>query len=334
MCLTTYENVINDHAFFLSTQWHAIVVDEAQRIKNNNSILYQNIAQLQSRFRILLSGAPIQNTLDELYAMLSMLMPNVFTSQEEFVSRYSALSTRTRAARDVQVSTARRLQSVMKPFFLRRVKDDVLTDLPPKTSYIIYADLTDKQRDLYRGILSKTLSREQVNASFNNIVIQLRKCALHPYLFDGVEPEPFVEGDHLYNVSGKMAILDALLSDLQSKNKRVLLFTQITRMLDILQDYCTYRGYSYERLDGSVRGEERYEALSRFSSEEAFVFLLSTRAGGVGLNLVAADTVIFLDSDWNPTVDMQVMQCVCIVMIRLRIACTALVRRTLLQLFG
>uniref|UniRef100_A0A2K6R412 Chromodomain helicase DNA binding protein 1 like n=1 Tax=Rhinopithecus roxellana TaxID=61622 RepID=A0A2K6R412_RHIRO len=138
-----------------------------------------------------------------------------------------------------------------------------------------------------------------------NILSQLRKCVDHPYLFDGVEPEPFEVGDHLIEASGKLHLLDKLLAFLYSGGHRVLLFSQMTQMLDILQDYMDYRGYSYERVDGSVRGEERHLAIKNFGQQPIFVFLLSTRAGGVGMNLTAADTVIFVDSDFNPQNDLQ-----------------------------
>lgn len=138
-----------------------------------------------------------------------------------------------------------------------------------------------------------------------NVLTQLRKCVDHPYLFDGVEPEPFEVGEHLIEASGKLHLLDRLLAFLYSGGHRVLLFSQMTHMLDILQDYMDYRGYSYERVDGSVRGEERHLAIKNFGKQPIFVFLLSTRAGGVGMNLTAADTVIFVDSDFNPQNDLQ-----------------------------
>ncbi|KDP28847.1 hypothetical protein JCGZ_14618 [Jatropha curcas] len=155
--------------------------------------------------------------------------------------------------------------------------------------------------------------------SLQNIVIQLRKACSHPYLFPGIEPEPFEEGEHLGQASGKLIILDQLLQKLHDSGHRVLLFAQMTHTLDILQDFLELRNYSYERLDGSIRAEERFAAIRSFSGQlgklnseidenSAFVFLISTRAGGVGLTLVAADTVIFYEQDWNPQVDKQALQ--------------------------
>ncbi|XP_030680583.1 chromodomain-helicase-DNA-binding protein 1-like isoform X3 [Nomascus leucogenys] len=165
------------------------------------------------------------------------------------------------------------------------------------------------QKKYYKAILMKDLDAFEnemaKKVKLQNILSQLRKCVDHPYLFDGVEPEPFEVGDHLIEASGKLHLLDKLLAFLYSGGHRVLLFSQMTQMLDILQDYMDYRGYSYERVDGSVRGEERHLAIKNFGQQPIFVFLLSTRAGGVGMNLTAADTVIFVDSDFNPQNDLQ-----------------------------
>ncbi|XP_060249021.1 chromodomain-helicase-DNA-binding protein 1-like isoform X3 [Meriones unguiculatus] len=165
------------------------------------------------------------------------------------------------------------------------------------------------QKKYYKAILMKDLDAFEnemaKKVKLQNILVQLRKCVDHPYLFDGVEPEPFEIGEHLIEASGKLHLLDRLLAFLYSGGHRVLLFSQMTHMLDILQDYMDYRGYSYERVDGSVRGEERHLAIKNFGKQPIFVFLLSTRAGGVGMNLTAADTVIFVDSDFNPQNDLQ-----------------------------
>ncbi|XP_063275976.1 chromodomain-helicase-DNA-binding protein 1-like isoform X2 [Prinia subflava] len=165
------------------------------------------------------------------------------------------------------------------------------------------------QKKYYKAILTKDLDAFENETgrkvTLQNVLIQLRKCVVHPYLFNGVEPEPFEIGDHIVEASGKMCLLDKLLSFLYAGGHRVLLFSQMTQLLDILQDYMDYRGYSYERLDGSVRGEERHLAIKNFGQQPIFIFLLSTRAGGVGMNLTAADTVIFTDSDFNPQNDLQ-----------------------------
>uniref|UniRef100_A0A8C4GPP0 Chromodomain-helicase-DNA-binding protein 1-like n=1 Tax=Dicentrarchus labrax TaxID=13489 RepID=A0A8C4GPP0_DICLA len=298
--LTTYELCLKDASFLRRWKWKVLVVDEAHRLKNQNSLLHFFIIPTISivGFKVLLTGTPIQNNLQELYSLLSFIQPSIFTEDEtdDFVNSYS------------NVQTAE-LQSILEPFLLRRVKSEVAVDLPKKTELVVYHGMSALQKRYYKAFLMKDLEafgNEQGNKNrLLNILMNLRKCVDHPYLFDGVEPEPFEMGQHLVEASGKLCLLDSMLTYLHKGGHRILLFSQMTRMLDILQDYMEYRGYSYERLDGSVRGEERNLAVKNFSSKDIFVFLLSTKAGGVGLNLTAADTVIFMDSDFNPQNDLQ-----------------------------
>jgi len=163
------------------------------------------------------------------------------------------------------------------------VKAEVATELPKKTEVVIYHGMSALQKKYYKAILMKDLDAFEnemaKKVKLQNVLSQLRKCVDHPYLFDGVEPEPFEIGDHLIEASGKLHLLDKLLAFLYSRGHRVLLFSQMTQMLDILQDYMDYRGYSYERVDGSVRGEERHLAIKNFGQQPVFIFLLSTRAG-------------------------------------------------------
>nr|XP_054103519.1 chromodomain-helicase-DNA-binding protein 1-like isoform X3 [Callithrix jacchus] len=249
--LTTYEICLKDASFLKLFPWSVLVVDEAHRLKNQSSLLHKTLSEFSVVFSLLLTGTPIQNSLQELYSLLSFVEPDLFSKEEvgDFVRRY---------------------QDIEK----------------------------ESESDAFENETGKKVKLQ-------NILSQLRKCVDHPYLFDGVEPEPFEVGDHLIEASGKLHLLDKLLAFLYSRGHRVLLFSQMTQMLDILQDYMDYRGYSYERVDGSVRGEERHLAIKNFGQQPIFVFLLSTRAGGVGMNLTAADTVIFVDSDFNPQNDLQ-----------------------------
>ncbi|KAK7888766.1 hypothetical protein WMY93_024326 [Mugilogobius chulae] len=301
--LTTYEMCLRDSSFLKKWHWEALVVDEAHRLKNQNSLLHQTLTELSLGFRVLLTGTPIQNNLHELYSLLHFIQPSIFTvdDSESFISRYDDVQNRPELAAE--------LQSLLEPFLLRRVKSEVALDLPKKTELLVYHGITALQKKYYKAILMKDLeafeNEQGTKTRLLNILMQLRKCVLHPYLFDGVEPEPFVMGEHLVKASGKFCLLDSMLSHLHKEGHRVLLFSQMTRTLDILQDYMEYRGYSYERLDGSVRGEERNLAVKNFSTNDIFVFLLSTKAGGVGMNLTAADTVIFMDTDFNPQNDLQ-----------------------------
>ena len=140
--------------------------------------------------------------------------------------------------------------------------------------------------------------------------MQLRKCCNHPYLFEGAEPgPPYTTDEHLVYNAGKMKVLDKLLQRMQSQDSRVLIFSQMSRLLDILEDYCVFRGYKYCRIDGSTAHEDRIAAIDEYNKpgSEKFVFLLTTRAGGLGINLTTADIVVLYDSDWNPQADLQAM---------------------------
>uniref|UniRef100_A0A803V8H5 Chromodomain-helicase-DNA-binding protein 1-like n=1 Tax=Ficedula albicollis TaxID=59894 RepID=A0A803V8H5_FICAL len=301
--LTTYEICLKDAAFLKSFSWAALVVDEAHRLKNQNSLLYKTLSEFSIGFSLLLTGTPVQNSLQELYSLLSLIEPDIFPREQvkEFVEYYQVI--------EKESEPAKELHSLLQPFLLRRVKSEVAAELPKKVEVVLYHGMSALQKKYYKAILTKDLDAFENETgrkvTLQNVLIQLRKCVAHPYLFNGVEPEPFEIGDHIVEASGKMCLLDKLLSFLYAGGHRVLLFSQMTQLLDILQDYMDYRGYSYERLDGSVRGEERHLAIKNFGQQPIFIFLLSTRAGGVGMNLTAADTVIFTDSDFNPQNDMQ-----------------------------
>ncbi|NXU32504.1 CHD1L protein, partial [Thalassarche chlororhynchos] len=301
--LTTYEICLKDAAFLKFFNWAALVVDEAHRLKNQSSLLYKTLSEFSVGFSLLLTGTPIQNSLQELYSLLSLIEPDIFPREQvkEFVEYYQAI--------EKESEPAKELHNLLQPFLLRRVKSEVAAELPKKVEVVLYHGMSALQRKYYKAILTKDLdafeSETGRKVTLQNVLIQLRKCVAHPYLLNGVEPEPFEIGDHIVEASGKLCLLDKLLSFLYAGGHRVLLFSQMTQLLDILQDYMDYRGYSYERLDGSVRGEERHLAIKNFGQQPIFIFLLSTRAGGVGMNLTAADTVIFTDSDFNPQNDLQ-----------------------------
>ncbi|KAL5718919.1 DNA helicase [Ranunculus cassubicifolius] len=332
--LTTYDIVLMDQDFLSQIPWHYAVIDEAQRLKNPSSVLY---SVLQDRFiiprRLLMTGTPIQNNLSELWALMHFCMPKVFGSLNQFLSTFKEAGESTSDQNDTKVKEQlKMLKYVLGAFMLRRTKSMLVEAgtlvLPPLTEITVMAPLVSLQKKVYLSILRKELpkllafsSGSSNHQSLQNIVMQLRKACSHPYLFPGIEPEPFEEGEHLVQASGKLIILDQLLQKLRATGHRVLLFAQMTHTLDILQDFMELRKYTYERLDGSVRAEERFAAIRSFSRQsvkrvsdsepnqnDAFVFMISTRAGGVGLNLVSADTVIFYEQDWNPQVDKQALQ--------------------------
>ncbi|KFQ25461.1 Chromodomain-helicase-DNA-binding protein 1-like, partial [Merops nubicus] len=286
--LTTYEICLKDATFLKSFNWAALVVDEAHRLKNQSSLLHRTLSEFSVGFTLLLTGTPIQNSLQELYSLLSLIEPDIFPREQvkEFVEYYQAI--------EKESEPAKELHNLLQPFLLRRVKSEVAAELPKKVEVVLYHGMSALQKKYYKAILMKDLDAFENETgrkvTLQNVLIQLRKCVAHPYLFNGVEPEPFEIGDHIVEASGKLCLLDKLLSFLYAGGHRVLLFSQMTQLLDILQDYMDYRGYSYERLDGSVRGEERHLAIKNC---------------GVGMNLTAADTVIFTDSDFNPQNDLQ-----------------------------
>lgn len=334
LLLTTYDIALMDQHFLSQIPWHYAIIDEAQRLKNPSSVLY-NV--LKERFvmprRLLMTGTPIQNNLTELWALMHFCMPSIFGTLEQFLSTFKEDGHPSSGEKVAEVKDQfRTLKYILGAFMLRRMKSKLIECgtlvLPPLTEITVMAPLVSLQKKVYMSILRKELpkllafsSGPSGHQSLQNIVIQLRKACSHPYLFPGIEPEPYEEGEHLVQASGKLIILDQLLQKLYNSGHRVLLFAQMTHTLDILQDFMELRKYSYERLDGSVRAEERFSAIRSFSRQivegslnsqdvqsSAFVFMISTRAGGVGLNLVAADTVIFYEQDWNPQVDKQALQ--------------------------
>ena len=195
---------------------------------------------------------------------------------------------------------------------LRRLKVDVEKSLPPKHETILFTGMSSLQKKVYRDILMRDIDTLQGKGTGRtallNIVMQLRKCAGHPYLFPGIEDRSLPPlAEHLVENSGKMVLLDKLLKRLKQKGHRVLLFTQMTRLLDIIEDYLVMRQFKYCRIDGNTPYEVREESIDAYNADdsEKFLFLLSTRAGGLGINLQTADVVILFDSDWNPQADLQ-----------------------------
>jgi hypothetical protein len=263
--------------------------------------------------KILLTGTPLQNSIDELWALLNFLEPNRFESHKEFIDSYGNMS----SAADVE-----KLQGLLKPLMLRRLKQDVEKAIPIKEETIVEVELTTTQKKWYRSILEKNFTwlkqgTKQKNVpNLINTMIELRKCCIHPWLLKGAEEQILEElnahtaesqARALVQSSGKMVLIDKLLKKLKHGGHKVLIFSQMTKCLDLIQDYLRYQAWGYERIDGNVRSEQRQAAIDRFSADnsDSFVFLLCTRAGGVGINLTAADTCIIFDSDWNPQNDLQ-----------------------------
>ncbi|ODA83360.1 hypothetical protein RJ55_01873 [Drechmeria coniospora] len=310
VCITSYEMILREKAHLKKFAWEYIIIDEAHRIKNEESSLSQVIRLFSSRNRLLITGTPLQNNLHELWALLNFLLPDVFGDSEAFDQWFSGQD------RD-QDTVVQQLHRVLRPFLLRRVKSDVEKSLLPKKEVNLYLGMSDMQVKWYKKILEKDIDavngaggKRESKTRLLNIVMQLRKCCNHPYLFEGAEPgPPYTTDEHLVFNAGKMVVLDKLLARMQKQGSRVLIFSQMSRLLDILEDYCVFRQYNYCRIDGGTAHEDRIAAIDEYNKpgSEKFVFLLTTRAGGLGINLTTADIVVLYDSDWNPQADLQAM---------------------------
>ncbi|KAI0974027.1 chromatin-remodeling complex ATPase-like protein [Xylaria arbuscula] len=310
VCITSYEMVLREKSHLKKFAWEYIIIDEAHRIKNEESSLAQVIRLFNSRNRLLITGTPLQNNLHELWALLNFLLPDVFGDAEAFDQWFSGQD-------QDQEKVVEQLHKVLRPFLLRRVKADVEKSLLPKKEVNLYIGMSDMQVKWYQKILEKDIDavngaggKRESKTRLLNIVMQLRKCCNHPYLFEGAEPgPPYTTDEHLVFNSGKMALLDRLLKKMQQQGSRVLIFSQMSRLLDILEDYCVFREFKYCRIDGGTAHEDRIAAIDDYNKEgsEKFIFLLTTRAGGLGINLTSADIVVLYDSDWNPQADLQAM---------------------------
>ncbi|KAH6769875.1 SNF2/Brahma-type chromatin-remodeling protein CHR12 [Perilla frutescens var. hirtella] len=311
--ITHYDLIIRDKAFLKKIHWHYLVVDEGHRLKNYDCVLARTLVQgYRIRRRLLLTGTPIQNSLQELWSLLNFLLPNIFNSVENFEEWFNAPfadKCDVSLTEEEKFLVIRRLHHVIRPFILRRKKDEVEKFLPSKVQVILKCDLSAWQKVYYQQVtemgrvgLSHGSGRSK---SLQNLTMQLRKCCNHPYLFLG---DYFMQrSEDIVRSSGKFELLDRLLPKLHRAGHRVLLFSQMTKLMTILGDYLMLKGYQFLRLDGTTSTGDRGELLKQFNAPDSpyFIFLLSTRAGGLGLNLQTADTVIIFDSDWNPQMDQQ-----------------------------
>uniref|UniRef100_A0AAR2IY05 DNA helicase n=1 Tax=Pygocentrus nattereri TaxID=42514 RepID=A0AAR2IY05_PYGNA len=306
--LTSYELVTIDQTALKSIDWACLVVDEAHRLKNNHSY-FRRLNDYKIDHKLLLTGTPLQNNLEELFHLLNFLTPNRFNNLEGFLEEFADIS------KEDQI---KKLHDLLGPHMLRRLKADVFKNMPAKTELIVRVELSPMQKKYYKFILTRNF--EALNSkgggnqvSLLNIMMDLKKCCNHPYLFPVASmeapktPSGAYEGTSLTKASGKLMLLQKMLRKLKEQGHRVLVFSQMTKMLDLLEDFLDYEGYKYERIDGAITGALRQEAIDRFNAPGAvqFCFLLSTRAGGLGINLATADTVIIFDSDWNPHNDIQ-----------------------------
>ena len=324
--VTTYEMVKSDtfNNSLKRIRFRYLVIDEGHVIKNEMTLISKTLRKLQYSSALLLTGTPLQNNMHELWALLNFLFPYIFPegSSESFDSAFNLTTS------NVNDDMLTKCHYMLRPFILRRIKADVEKSVPPKEEIKVFCPLSEMQSFWYKNLLMRetqllqkgvvaTERGEELETAaktqyqqLNNLLMQLRKCLCHPFLFDGVESDPDdTPVEDLVEASGKLQILDRLLQKLQTAGHRVVLFSQFTQMLDILEDFLVQRGYRYCRLDGSTNRVQRTVDISTFNAPGSpyFLFLMSTRAGGLGVNLQTADTAILYDSDWNPQADLQAM---------------------------
>lgn len=321
--LTTYEYLMNKHdrPKLSKIHWHYVIIDEGHRIKNASCKLNADLKHYHSSHRLLLTGTPLQNNLEELWALLNFLLPNIFNSSEDFSQWFNKPfeSNADNSLEEALLSEEEnlliinRLHQVLRPFVLRRLKHKVENQLPEKIERLVRCEASAYQKLLMQRVEDNLGAFGASKArAVHNSVVELRNICNHPYLsqLHSEEVHDFIPKHYLPNVirfCGKLEMLDRLLPKLKATDHRVLLFSTMTRLLDVMEDYLYWKQYKYLRLDGHTHGGDRGALIDNFNKPGSpyFIFLLSIRAGGVGVNLQAADTVIIFDTDWNPQVDLQ-----------------------------
>ncbi|GAO17121.1 hypothetical protein UVI_02026540 [Ustilaginoidea virens] len=297
---------------FSSVRWAGLVVDEGQRLKNDRNLLYQALRAMKIPFRLLLTGTPLQNNKRELFNLIQFIdnSQNAEKLDEEF--------------QVLDKETLPKLHDKIRPYFLRRTKAGVLKFLPPMAQIILPVTMTVIQEKLSKSIMAKNPQLIKAifangkmtlkeRGSLNNILMQLRKCLCHPFMYsDAIEEknvDAVVEHRNLVEASAKLLLLEVMLPKLKERGHRVLIFSQFLQQLDILEDFLNGIGYQFKRLDGNLSSMEKQRRIDAFNAPDSpiFAFLLSTRAGGVGINLATADTVIIMDPDFNPHQDIQAL---------------------------
>ena len=313
--IASYDSIQYNLSFFKRINFSYLVLDEAHRIKNDEAMFGDLLRSLHCKNKLLLTGTPLSNNILELYSLLSFLMPHIFNSKTQFEESFGILSYKNDKQKEkVNVlglsdqDTVKKIHNLIAPFVLRRLKQDTTLNLPEKKEILVYCPLTLMQKNLYKALLTRSIKIQSIKSG--SLMMDLRKAAIHPYMFPTLDTEAEEIGPHLVNNSGKFIILDKLIEKFViGAKEKVLIFSQLTSALNIVEDYLAYKKLSCFRLDGAVDIEDRVKHMDEFNSKQndIRVYLLSTRAGGLGVNLIAARYVIILDSDWNPQVDMQAM---------------------------
>lgn len=301
LILTTYPLMTRDTTVYQEHSFHYLILDEAQAIKNSRTRTSRIIYDLQARHRLCLTGTPMENHLGELWSMFHFLMPGYLGTQERFTRLF-----RTPIEKHGDPHRGEQLRKRVQPFLLRRTKERVATDLPEKTEIVRTVPLTGRQRDLYESVRvamdkkvrqvvsDKGLARSHI--MILDALLKLRQVCCDPHLVKLERAKGVKE-------SAKLHLLQEMLPTMVEEGRKILLFSQFTSMLTIIEQSLKNEKISYSKLTGRTR--KREEAIQAFQEGDAQVFLISLKAGGVGLNLTAADTVIHYDPWWNPAVEKQ-----------------------------
>ncbi|XP_050457497.1 DNA excision repair protein ERCC-6-like isoform X1 [Cataglyphis hispanica] len=333
--VTSYNGVLRHKNLLISNQWHYVILDEGHKIRNSQAKVSRAVKQFSTPHRLLLSGSPMQNSLKELWSLFDFILPGKLGTLPAFLEHCATPITRGGYANatPLQEATALQVATMLKdtitPYMLRRTKNDVkhhLT-LPKKNEQVLFCSLTDEQKKLYKKYLcSEDVSfilHEKNNhdtgryrARFLIALSALRKICNHPDLFlytrefdsdeDITLSEEQLEEFGYWKRAGKMNVVRSLLKIWHKQQHRVLLFTQGRQMLHVLECLLQHEGYTYLRMDGTTAMSQRQQTIHTFNTDSSyFVFLLTTRVGGLGVNLTGADRVIIYDPDWNPATDAQ-----------------------------
>lgn len=362
--LTTYNLISStpeERRLFRVMPIHHVVFDEAHMLKNMSTIRYENLVRINAKHRILLTGTPLQNNVLELMSLLIFVMPSLFAGKQADLKSLFSKNPKMPAVKKngdqprFEQEQVKNAKQIMTPFVLRRLKSDVLRDVPKKSDRVIRCPMTVKQKGMYNNLIARFSAEADQSSEVNGIgmMMQLRKLANHPLLSRDYYNETKLKtiagrlakeqgykqknADYIfedlhwmsdYQISqltrtykslgglglpqelipeaGKLNILDELLPKFKEEGHRVLIFSQFTMVLDILEEYLTLKGNTYLRLDGSTPVTDRQFLINQYMEDDnIFIFLLSTKAGGLGINLTAADTVIIHDIDFNPYNDKQ-----------------------------
>ncbi|KAI1389568.1 PHD/FYVE-zinc-finger like domain-containing protein [Hypoxylon trugodes] len=308
--IMSYEAAVTLKSTFNSVKWAGLVVDEGQRLKNEDTILYKTLTGMNIPCRVLLTGTPLQNNKRELFNLLQFIDPR--NDAEELDAKYAILTK----------ENIPEIHSLIRPYFLRRTKLQVLKFLPPMAQVIVPVTMTLLQEKLCRSIMAKNpelvkaiVSKRKLTKgdrkTLGNIMMDLRQCLCHPFCFNSEVEDKFVSDQelqrNLIEASPKLKLLEIMLPKLKENGHRVLIFSQFLGCLDILEDFLTSLGLKYGRIDGKISALKKQKQIDAFNAPDSslFAMLLSTRSGGVGINLATADTVIIYDPDWNPHQDIQ-----------------------------